>query len=283
MSYYFFKNYDMDEILGDIPPGTDTFADSGAFSAFQTGETLSVKDYAGWLHKWQHRFRLYANLDVKGSWEQGLSNMAHLEKEGLHPLPVFHAGEPMELLDDMIAKYPYIALGGVAGTFQKTTGDVMMGWFTQCFKKAQGKAVFHGFGIAHPQLMLAFPWYSVDTSSWAGARYGLVNLFDDRKGRFRRIQTGNFRSSIKHAYLFERHKLNWLDLADREHFNSRAVQVASIRAYMLMQDYYRGKHGEVYMPADRAGEPLYQPEPGIKVYLAFVNRVCVDMAHESVR
>lgn len=117
-SYYYYDQVNMDKLMArfDAPPVV--FADSGAFSAYTLGKkSLNVHAYGDWLLQNQQYFEVYANLDektgtAKENMEAGLRNQRILEDMGLTPLPVFHAGEPWELLRDYVEEYPYIALGG---------------------------------------------------------------------------------------------------------------------------------------------------------------------------
>ena len=125
ISYYYFKGVDVRQMLRDHftePP--DLFADSGAFSAFTQRDTVDVHAYADWLLKYEYLFTVYATLDVKHSWRQGLENQRILEGRGLRPLPIYHIGEPWELLDDLVSEYPYLGLGGIGVDHEAALDDV---------------------------------------------------------------------------------------------------------------------------------------------------------------
>ena len=92
ISFFYFKKVDLNVMLGNDcfiePP--DLFADSGAFSAYSLNKPIDIEAYADWLFQWLPRFSLYANLDDKHSWKNGLKNLRKLEDKGLTPLPVYH-------------------------------------------------------------------------------------------------------------------------------------------------------------------------------------------------
>jgi len=80
------------------------------------------------------------------------------------PLPCFHSGEPLKYLHYYIDNYPCFALGGVAGKLKGA--DAISSWLDQIFSWVGDKTKVHGFGITSVKLMLRYPWFSVDSTSW---------------------------------------------------------------------------------------------------------------------
>jgi predicted glutamine amidotransferase len=152
------------------------FLDSGAFSAWTQGKDINLVKYIKFIKKYRKYIDIYANLDVIGmggnqpnavTAEATLKNQRSMEKHGLNPLPVFHFGEPMKYLDYYIAHYDYISLG-IAGNLPKR----LVPWLDDCFqnhicdKDGMPKIKIHGFAVTSLQLMVRYPWYSVDSTSW---------------------------------------------------------------------------------------------------------------------
>jgi hypothetical protein len=152
------------------------FLDSGAFSASRKGEPIKVDDYIQFIKENEESFDIYANLDVIGDWKATWANQIKMEKAGLSPLPVHHLEDPDECLNWCL-EYDYFALGGVAGGLGKQDRER---FFDKCWGKivdenGYPKSKVHGFGVASPELIKKYPWYSIDTSSWvAYGRYGIV-------------------------------------------------------------------------------------------------------------
>lgn len=153
------------------------FLDSGAFSAWTQGVEIDIRDYIDFIKEHLDVLEVYANLDVIGlggkqpnrlTAEKTLENQKIMEEAGLSPLPCFHVGEPLEYLEYYIKNYDYIALGGMVGK-QKSTLipwlDMVFGKFI-CDKNGMPKVKVHGFGLTSLPLMLRYPWYSVDSTSW---------------------------------------------------------------------------------------------------------------------
>ena len=156
----------------------DVFLDSGAFSAWSKGIEIDIQKYIEFIKQNQDVITVYANLDVisrdrfsmgtKESAEKTLRNQKIMEEAGLSPLPVFHIGEPFEYLEYYINHYDYIGLGGMVGKSKQTLDtwlDVVFGQYI-CDERGYPKVKVHGFGLTSVQLMVKYPWYSADSSTW---------------------------------------------------------------------------------------------------------------------
>jgi len=103
----------------------------------------------------------YFNLDVVGDPKATRNNQSIMEQAGFNPIPVFHFGEPMELLSELIDKYPLIGLGGTVGQPLRAKEE----WFRQVFSLyPQGQ--FHALGVANVRLLRQFPFASADSVWW---------------------------------------------------------------------------------------------------------------------
>lgn len=256
LSYWYYKDTDLDALFKKYftEPYPEVFADSGGFSAETQGVHISIGEYADWVRRWNHLFVTYANLDVIGNPVQTWENQQRLEDMGLTPLPVFHTGSSWEHLERYIENYPYIALGGMVPYLRRSKD--LMPWLVQCFKRAQGKAVYHGFGATSWMVVSNLPWYSVDSSSWGkGFRYGQVPLFDMRRGRFVAAQLGDRKTCYQHAVIIRELGFDPADFADRERNDRAKICAISALSYMLAEQWLRQRHGEVKIP-HRAGTPV---------------------------
>lgn len=149
------------------------FLDSGAFSALSQGVTIDIGGYCEYIQvntdiieKVGH-IAIASVLDEIGDAEGTWKNQHEMERRGVRPLPCFHAGEPMEYLDHYAKNYDYITLGGLVGGSTK----VLMEWLDVVWERlvdSDGYPItkVHGFGITSLPLMLRYPWFSVDSSTW---------------------------------------------------------------------------------------------------------------------
>jgi len=154
--------------------GVKVFLDSGAYSAFTLGQTIGMDDYCSYIHKNRDLIRvedglpMISVLDSIGDERKTYENQLEMERQGIRPLPTFHAGEDEGYLEWYIANYDYISLGGMVGQHTKQ----LQIWLDRMWDKhlldgaGDPKIRVHGFGITSVPLMERYPWYSCDSSSW---------------------------------------------------------------------------------------------------------------------
>ncbi len=168
----------------------DLFLDSGAFSAFTQNIEIDIQKYIAFIKKYEKCISVYANLDVIGDAKATWKNQMIMENAGLHPLPVFHTSreDPKWLLRYLKRGYDYIALGGMAGG--ATRGQLtrlLDPLFSKYLCGPDGMPIIkvHGFGLTSLKLMLRYPWYSVDSTSWViTGRMGSVYVPRSRDGKY---------------------------------------------------------------------------------------------------
>jgi hypothetical protein len=293
ISYHYFRRTNLDErlaeLFGDEPP--PLFADSGAYSAKTQGIDIDVGEYGEWLLRWQDLFDVYANLDVIGdasrSAAQSMKNQRILENMGLDPLPVFHAGEPWEALDVLVAGYPYIALGGLVGRGPKA----IMPWLVRCFQRcASTGAAVHGFGLTNMTLSRTLPFYSLDSTTWNnGQRYGEIQLWDAQRRRFIKTYVANTTPGQRHQLVYKQadllraHDMNPAVLADPKfgrsvegkttEQNKRETLLLiglNLRAWELYEQFLIERHDAVHKDRGQRGSIIYLAGMTLETYAAII-------------
>jgi len=189
--HYIHKGKAPDDIRRD---NEKIFLDSGAFSAFTKGITVDIDGYCRWVKRNQDIIRvddtgmiMASVVDGIGDPLQTYKNQYYMERQGVMPLPCFHYGEDERYLEHYIANYPYITLGGMVPV---STPQLYL-WLDRIWSEhlthADGtpKIKVHGFGLTSLDLMLRYPWYSVDSSSWLqSANNGGIMLAAHRRTLF---------------------------------------------------------------------------------------------------
>lgn len=155
---------------------TRVFLDSGAYSATVYGTVLDVYEYIDYIKQNQDNIHIYANLDVIDSEEKTWKNQRIMEAAGLKPLPVYHVNNDLKYLRRCM-EYNYFAIGGMAKANATSLQYQIDEIFTIICPESNDyypTHKLHGFSLTTPRLMSAYPWYSVDSSSWA--KYGLYGM-----------------------------------------------------------------------------------------------------------
>lgn len=169
----------------------DLFLDSGAFSAWTQGVSIDIYEYIKFIKENEKLITVYANLDVIGDPVKTYENQKIMEESGLHPIPVFHAyyEDPIWLKKYIDEKHDYIALGGMAGgkisaaSLQPVLDNLWQDYLTD--EKGMPVCKVHGFGITGWRLMLRYPWYSVDSTSWVvTGRVGSIYVPRRKNGKW---------------------------------------------------------------------------------------------------
>jgi len=142
----------------------DWVMDSGAFSAKNSGATIDLAEYIqtckALLETDEQLTEVFA-LDVIGDHRGTRQNTEAMWEAGIPAIPTFHVGTPWGELVSLARDYPKIAIGGAVGLGAKKK----KAWVGQCFARVWPKAI-HGFGMSGEDMILSFPFHSVDATNW---------------------------------------------------------------------------------------------------------------------
>jgi hypothetical protein len=200
--------------------------DSGAFTAWNTGKQVDVIAYGDWVEKNQNAGKklIAVNLDVipgevgrtstkaerAAGMKQSLENANYLRSRGLEVMEVFHQDEPLVFLDTLLDRLPPDGILGISPRNDVNINSklswqnaVLRHLYQRCGVKNMPRT--HGLAVTSMRMMKQFPYYSVDSSSWAssmlfgtftnewGKMNGLENLLPGRPN------TTNFLAGIVHG------------------------------------------------------------------------------------
>lgn len=159
--------------------------DSGAFSAWNQGVSINLDEYIDFCLENDKYINFFVNLDVipgspgkknlpaeeiERSAKQGYENYLYMIKKGVKKkkiIHVFHQGERFSWLKKMVKEMEYI---GISPANDRSTNE-KIAWLDLCMAhvcddKGMPKVKWHGFAVTSLRLMLRYPWYSVDSTSW---------------------------------------------------------------------------------------------------------------------
>lgn len=184
-SYHYIKGNKIVEQMRE--DGASVFLDSGAFSAFTLNAEINLLEYCNFILQNKDLWRVddgilvVSVLDGIGDPLKTYRNQKAMEDLGVKPLPCFHFGEDERYLEHYISNYEYITLGGMVGRKK----DQLFQWLDRIWDRylisgtGGAKLKVHAFGITSVDVMLRYPWYSVDSSSWIqSAAFGNI-MFED--------------------------------------------------------------------------------------------------------
>ena len=145
---------------------TDWCMDSGAFSAFNSGATIDLVEYAETCKRMlasdSQLTEVFA-LDVIGDWRASEKNTQKLWALGVPAIPVYHPEEPWDVLEGLASDYPKVGIGGVATRLRGRAAKLR--FYEQVFARVWPKKL-HGLGLNDEAIMMRLPFHSVDAPSW---------------------------------------------------------------------------------------------------------------------
>lgn len=207
ISYHYRAKSLEDYYLGDerSPHVEHLMMDSGAFSAWSKGAEINLDAYIEYCLKYIDAITFVVNLDViparpgqkkipqeeiERSAQQGWKNAQKMLRAGIPKeklIHVFHQNENFHWLERMAREFDYI---GLSPANDRTTLEKQT-WLDSCMPyvtDSQGfpTVKFHGFAVTALNLMLRFPWFSVDSATWAQqAGRGAVYVPQKKQGKAR--------------------------------------------------------------------------------------------------
>lgn len=204
ISYHYYRNDSAVQKLVDTGR-LNMIGDSGAFSAYTQGASISMSEYAEWVRRWRQHLFWVASLDVLGDPEASWKNWVTLhEKHGLKLVPTLHVGTPRKWLDAYAAEgVDFIGLGGGLTT-GANDGIRWSAHMLAYARREHPEMRFHGWGISKRAVLDNLPFYSADSSGTLGVgyRYGRMRLFDPRTARDATFLLDGT-SSFRHRRLLE--------------------------------------------------------------------------------
>lgn len=145
--------------------------DSGAFSAHNSGKTVTLDGYCEFLDSLFDLQPLHAvQLDVIGDPAATWKNFLQMKNRGYDVLPVFTRGSPAKMLERMYEQADYVLLGGMVGQRDN------FGFLKWASRLVAGRKV-HWLGEVQADPIKLWKPTSVDSSAWKGAMFGTTVVY----------------------------------------------------------------------------------------------------------
>lgn len=180
---------------------TKLMVDSGAYSAWARNQKLPVgkrkepksiipvQEYIDWIHAClkRHPRMKYVNLDVIGDGAASYDNWIEMRRQGLNPLPVYHAPSDIKWLHKYLEHTNWLGIGAIVKMTTKERIPALDRIWGEHLVDKQGMPTckIHGMGITSWSLMKRYPWHSVDSTSWLQmAMFGRVLIARTKNGEW---------------------------------------------------------------------------------------------------
>jgi len=212
------KNGSNHRLEGVVTSSRSLFIDSGAHSLYnrevdtyenelvtsysQRYDYFDLKDKNSDFRKYVRRYvkfikeetsdkiDYYVTLDAIYHPDKSLEIYDFLVNEyGLSPVPVVHCETPFNFVDEYIERgCTFLGIGGLGQGVSKSRffewGDQLFNYIS-AGKDRTPVIRTHGFAMTSWELLLRYPWWSVDSASWLkAAAFGQVYVPNFRDGKF---------------------------------------------------------------------------------------------------
>ena len=143
-------------------------------------------------------------MDDIESWRVTQQNQIIMENRGLNPIPVWHYGEPEEILADYCQSYDYVGIGGTVGIRAKLPLSRQLIEILERNNPDKKKIHLFGFTSHKGMTILKDHIHSVDSNKWI-IRSGFRETFDIDG---RNIKTYRGKYSDKNRWWFAIENIN---------------------------------------------------------------------------
>ena len=195
--------------LETIPQEGSVIIDSGAFSAWNRGKHISIKEYITYCQQCLETAKEYnktihvVNLDVipgkaggtkalnacigseiqlkqnkdliNSAAARGFQNLKRMKREGITPIHVYHQGEDWRWLEKMVEQTDYIGISPANDMPSISKKKWIYSVFEYMYKRGI-EVRTHGFAVWVFDLMKELPWTSCDAATWLISA-GLGNVY----------------------------------------------------------------------------------------------------------
>lgn len=162
-SYWYFRNTTIREFFNQLGYTPEILLDSGAYSAFTKGKSVSLIDYMAYIKSNKNEITQYISLDVIGDPYITKAYYLIMLGKGFSPIPVYHYGDDIETLRFYAEQgSKSVALGNTVPIRDK--GKVAL-WCAS-LKKQFPSVRFHLLGSSSMKVIQSGVVDSCDSSAW---------------------------------------------------------------------------------------------------------------------
>lgn len=163
LSYYYFKNKPLEEVVESLGYKPNIMLDSGAYSAWNSGKQINIHDYMQYIKDNEKWIETYISCDIMQDAEGTFDRFNYMREQGFTPVPVFHYKTDEYWLDQYYEMGErYIALGSTIPELKKT---LVRMWINELAVKYLDLE-FHVLGTSRREILDHCDLHSCDSSGW---------------------------------------------------------------------------------------------------------------------
>lgn len=223
--------------------------DSGAYTAWRSGKPIDLEAYCRFLKANEYWVGCYAALDVinpghpEDAAAASMENYKIMRKHGLRPIPIFHVGEDVRWLKEMLdlgADYIGLSASSLVSRNKVDSWYDLM-WEHLCDSEGRPLVKAHAFGEGREATLKRGPWYSADSASWIYSAQRTASITIGGKKLSHRHDKASSRSAQDIDALAGEDRATWEELIARYKIGEAAFTRDKvghfIRTYLLAKHY----------------------------------------------
>lgn len=207
-------------LMENAKRGTRVMMDSGAFSFHQALRKMgkaggwspeqtkkfrdqTIESYVEFCRKYSKDWDFLINYDYRVHAPTVYDMQKKLERLGMRPVPVFHGDNGMDWLHRYCKEgYKLICIGGITAMAGRTNWKSKRIYYESVFEVAEKYGVqLHALAQTSISLMFQFPWFSVDSATWAIiATYGCILDVNESTGKIGPLHVSVQESKTPNSY-----------------------------------------------------------------------------------
>lgn len=171
--------------------GTISSSKKRKFTDVEQFRADTIKRYMNYCRKNEKSWDFYVNFDYIKDSPTIYAMQTRFEKSGLHPTPIYHGDSSMDWFKRYIDEGHKLI--GIATVPKLRKWNMLRRYLDRVHDLAAKHGVgLHGFAMTAPALILQYPWWSVDSSTWLQmAMYGKIYGVDPKYHTITSVHVSN--------------------------------------------------------------------------------------------
>lgn len=159
------------------------------YSFYRTKQFTEYREaYIRFVKKNDKYLSGYINLDVINNAEMTYQSQKYMERRGCHPIPVFHIVNDIKWLKRYLEEgHKYICLASISPDRFSVVAPTLNEVWSNVLTDDEGMPLIkiHGLACTSWDLLMNYPWYSVDSAAWVKrAAFGGVYFPRKKNNKF---------------------------------------------------------------------------------------------------
>lgn len=205
LSFAFHSKTDHHELKRNLPPGSLMWIDSGAFTAYTSGKTFEVSEYADHLEASRGAWDYAFTLDVIGDHRESMRQTEDLLSRGYPVTPIYTFGTPLKEFRALCRDFGYVGVGGIV-PFTASRGKILKYLRTLTHIADEHGTAVHALGVASRRVITQSGVWSGDSSALEQSKaFGAITFYFKAIGKTQAVPLSDIETLYRYRGDLNRH------------------------------------------------------------------------------